>query len=168
MKFTLPVIYPSFLWSRTAAALTLEEIRRAEATSQSGKTYEWKFKIEINQIGLINPRHRFCHPIGWSDHDQPIRIGRPDHPGGKTPKVQNATFVRVKPIIPRFLRIGFQFERTPGRSAQFIQKWRLIFLRFRIDLHFDSIDTVPSVVVDRPVNSLDDFMGSNRNLWTTY
>ena len=60
----------------------------------------------------------------------------------KTPKVQNATFWRVKRIVPRFFRIGFRFEKIPGRLAEFLQKWHFAFFRFdRFDIHFDSIDT---------------------------
>ena len=33
-----------------------------------------------------------------------------------------ATFWRVKPIVPRFFRIGFRFERILGRSAELAQK----------------------------------------------
>ena len=32
-------------------------------------------------------------------------------------KMQNATFWRIKPIVPGFVRIGIRFERIPGRSA---------------------------------------------------
>ena len=35
----------------------------------------------------------------------------------ETLKVKNATFGRIKPIVPGFFRIGFRFERVPGRSA---------------------------------------------------
>ena len=31
--------------------------------------------------------------------------------------IQNATFEGIEPIVPGFFRIGFQFERIPGRSA---------------------------------------------------
>ena len=35
----------------------------------------------------------------------------------KVRKIQNATFEGIKPIVPGFFRIGFRFERIPGRSA---------------------------------------------------
>ena len=53
-----------------------------------------------------------------------------------------ATFGRIKPIIPGFFRIGFQFERIPGRLAQFLQKWRSKFLRF---LNIESIESIKHI-----------------------
>ena len=41
----------------------------------------------------------------------------------KCEKIQNAIFERIKPIIPGFVRIRFRFERIPGRSIKFDQKW---------------------------------------------
>ena len=35
----------------------------------------------------------------------------------KVQKMQKATFWRIKPNVPGFFRIGFRFERIPGRSA---------------------------------------------------
>ena len=43
-------------------------------------------------------------------------------------KMNNATFEGIKPNVPRFFRIGFRFERIPGRSASFLQKWHFAFL----------------------------------------
>ena len=35
----------------------------------------------------------------------------------KKVKTRNASFWRIKPIVPGFFRIGIRFERIPGRSA---------------------------------------------------
>ena len=32
-------------------------------------------------------------------------------------KMENASFEGIKPNVPGFFRIGFRFERIPGRSA---------------------------------------------------
>ena len=50
----------------------------------------------------------------------------------KVRKIQNATFEGIKPIVPGFFRIGFRFERIPGRSAYFFQKcqkWKIPLLK---------------------------------------
>ena len=65
---------------------------------------------------LNDPSHRPSTQILPSNRSIWSGSADPD-PGGKTPKVQNAIFWRVKPIAPRFFRIGFRFERISGRSA---------------------------------------------------
>ena len=47
----------------------------------------------------------------------------------KCQKLLHATFGRIFAIVPRFFPIGFRFERIPGRSPKFVQKWRFKFLR---------------------------------------
>ena len=42
-------------------------------------------------------------------------------------KLCHATFERIKPIVPGFLRIVIRFAQIPGRSAEFAQKWRVDF-----------------------------------------
>ena len=42
--------------------------------------------------------------------------------------MKNATFEGIKPNVLGFFRIGFRFERFPGQSADFGQKWHFEFL----------------------------------------
>ena len=59
----------------------------------------------------------------------------------KVAKQKNATFEEMKPNVPEFFRIGFRFERIPGRSASFLQKWRFDFFAFLLRF-FDSIGSI--------------------------
>ena len=47
--------------------------------------------------------------------------------GQKHEKNPHATFERISPIVPGFVRIWLQFAQFPGRSAKFAQKWHVDF-----------------------------------------
>ena len=65
-------------------------------------------------------------------------------------KITNAICEGIKPILPGFFRIGFRFERIPGRSAQFLQKWRFEFFElFQISNRSDRSNTSNSFRIDR-------------------
>ena len=46
-----------------------------------------------------------------------IRVPVSADMGTKVQKMQNATFWRIKPIVPGFVRIGFRFAQILGRFA---------------------------------------------------
>ena len=48
-------------------------------------------------------------------------------------KTSLATFWRIQPIVPGFVRILIRFAQIPGRSAEFAQKWNLKRLKNRED-----------------------------------
>ena len=52
-----------------------------------------------------------------------------------------ATFGRIEPIVPEFFRIGFRFERIPGRSAEFLRKWSFEIFAF-FEYGIDRIDRI--------------------------
>ena len=56
-------------------------------------------------------------------------------------KISLATFWRIQPIVPGFVRILIRFAQIPGRSAEFAQKWRVDFSNFkRLKNREDSFD----------------------------
>ena len=61
--------------------------------------------------------HMGAEQITREVHHDPRTQYRSNRNEYRIEKARNATFERIKPILPGFFRIGIQFERIPGRLA---------------------------------------------------